>query len=230
MAADGSRARGRGVGSARVRFRIRPQIRRMPDGKPASYTYVDCMHSPTDNVVAAAAFPDVFILPDGTTLVLRAVEPGDRDRIRDLFGRLSPISRYRRYLSPKPELSASELAALSDIDHIRHEALAAVDQRNGSFVGVARSVQWPDRPEAAEMAIEVEDDRHGLGIGSCLTARILERARDNGFSSLTASALRDNLPARALLRRFGFSPVASSGPLIELERQLLVEMAVAPAA
>jgi GNAT superfamily N-acetyltransferase len=202
----------------------------MPDGKRTSYAYVDCMHSAPDNVITAAAFPDVFILPDGTTLVLRAVEPGDRDRLQDLFGRLSPLSRYRRFLSAKPDLGASELAALSDVDHLRHEALAAADQRDGSFAGVARYVQCPERPEAAEMAIEVDDELHGFGVGSCLTARILERARDNGFALLTATTLRENLPARALLRRFGFSPTASSGPLIELERELLVEMPVASAA
>jgi RimJ/RimL family protein N-acetyltransferase len=171
-------------------------------------------------LVAPAKFPDVFILPSETTLVLRAVQRTDRDRIHKLFHRLSEESRYRRFLTPKPELSERELAYLSDIDHVSHEAIAAVDQRDGSFAGVVRVVRWSDRPEAADIAIEVADELHHMGIGSCLTARILERARDLGMTTVTATTLRHNRPARALLKRFDFSPCASVGHEIELEREL----------
>src|SRR5205807_860040 len=68
--------------------------------------------------VAPAEFPDVFILPSGTTLVLRVVQCGDRDRIHELVQRLGDESRYRRFLTPKHELSERELAYLSDIDHV----------------------------------------------------------------------------------------------------------------
>jgi len=169
--------------------------------------------------VAPARFPDVFILPSGATLVLRAVERTDRDRIHELFDRLGEESRYRRFLTPKRELSERELADLSEIDHVRHEAIAAVDQRDGSFAGLVRVVARSDRP-AADMAIEVADELQHMGIGSCLTARILERAGEIGFATLTATTLRHNPPARALLKRFGFSAAASAGHEIELEREL----------
>lgn len=171
-------------------------------------------------IVAPSKFPDVFILPSGTTLVLRAVERTDRDRIHELFQRLSEESRYRRFLTPKRELSERELADLSDIDHVSHEAIAAVDQRDGSFAGVVRVVRRSDWPGAADIAIEVADELQHMGIGSCLTARILERGRDIGFATLTATTLRANPPARALLKRFDFSPCASAGHEIELEREL----------
>jgi RimJ/RimL family protein N-acetyltransferase len=171
-------------------------------------------------VVAPARFPDVYILPSGTRLVLRAVESTDRDRMHDLFHRLGDESRYRRFLMPKRDLSEWELAYLSDIDHVSHEAIAAVDQRDGSFAGLVRIVRRRDWPEAADMAIEVADDLQHMGIGSCLTARMLERARDIGFTTLTATTLRDNPAARALLKRFGFTPFASAGREIELQREL----------
>jgi ribosomal protein S18 acetylase RimI-like enzyme len=170
--------------------------------------------------VAPARFPDVFILPSGTTLVLRAVERTDGDRIRELFDRLGEESRYRRFLTPKRQLSERELADLSDIDHVSHEAIAAVDQRGGSFAGIVRVVQRSDWPEAADMAIEVADELQHMGIGSCLTARILERAREIGFATLTATTHRDNPPSRALLKRFGFRPYASAGHEIELKREV----------
>ena len=80
---------------------------------------------------------DVVALADGTRLRLRAIEIDDRDRIAALFARLSPQSRYRRFLSPKLKLTPRELSQLTDIDHIHHVAIAAVDDRDGSIVGVA---------------------------------------------------------------------------------------------
>jgi hypothetical protein len=65
------------------------------------------------------------VLADGRRLKIRPIEREDRDRLRRLFTRLTPESRYRRYLSPKPALSERELDHLLDIDHIHHEALAA---------------------------------------------------------------------------------------------------------
>jgi GNAT superfamily N-acetyltransferase len=171
-------------------------------------------------IATPATFPDVFILPSGTKLVLRAVQRSDRERIHELFTRLSEQSRYRRFLMPKRELSGWELAYLSDIDHVSHEAIAAVDQSDGSFAGIVRVVRRSDWPQAAEMAVEVADELQGLGIGSCLTARMLERARELGFVALTATTLRQNPPARALLKRFGFTPSAGDGREIELQREL----------
>jgi hypothetical protein len=52
-------------------------------------------------------------------------------------------------------LTSRELAFLTDIDHVAHGALAAVDQRDGSIVGVARYVGEADQPGVADVAVEV---------------------------------------------------------------------------
>ena len=88
------------------------------------------------SVLTSSAEPtDTLVLGDGTRLALRPLGSEDRDGVAALFARLSPESRYRRFLSPKRELTPRELAFLTDIDHIHHEAIAAVDQRDGSIVG-----------------------------------------------------------------------------------------------
>jgi RimJ/RimL family protein N-acetyltransferase len=139
--------------------------------------------------------------------------------------RLTPESRYRRYLSPKPALSERELDYLLDVDHVRHEALAAVDETNDSFVAAARYVQLPDQPDVADVAIEVADDFHRQGIGMALAICTLERARANGFRRVTAVTLHDNAPARALLRLLHFRPRASRGHEIEFALELTPELA-----
>jgi RimJ/RimL family protein N-acetyltransferase len=137
-----------------------------------------------------------------------------------LFERLTPESRRRRFLSPKPALTTRELAFLTDVDHLAHEAIAAVDQRDGSIVGVARYVGVADRPGVADVAVEVVDEIQNLGVGTALVARLVDRARANGITLLTATTLWENRPARALMRRLGFRARTSHGPEIELELEL----------
>jgi RimJ/RimL family protein N-acetyltransferase len=168
---------------------------------------------------------DPLVLADGRRLKIRPIERQDRDGLRRLFMRLTPESRYRRYLSPKPALSERELDHLLDVDHVRHVALAAVDEANGSFVAAARYVQLPDQPHVADVAIEVADDLHRQGIGTALAIRTLDRARANGFTHVTAITLHDNAPARALLRRLHFRPRSSSSHEIEFGLELTPDLA-----
>jgi len=148
---------------------------------------------------------------------IRPLEPSDRAGLAALFRRLSPESRRRRFLAPKPELSARELTYLTAVDHRDHEALAAVDRRDGSIVGVARYAGVAGRPGVADAAVAVADDWQRQGIGIALTRCLLGRARANEFDVVTASTLWDNRPARRLLRRLGFLARGSEGSVIELE-------------
>lgn len=151
------------------------------------------------------------------TIRLRPLGVRDRDGLATLFRRMSANSRYSRFLSPKPTLTDRELAYLTDIDHVNHEAIAAVDSRDGSIVGVARYVRLRVPPNVAEVSLEVADELHGLGIGTALATSIVQRARANGVTVLSASTLWENRSARAVMRRFGFRAIASSGSVVEFK-------------
>jgi RimJ/RimL family protein N-acetyltransferase len=168
--------------------------------------------------VAVASGParDELLLSDGTRLRLRPLTRDDRDGLLSLFHRLSEESRWRRFMSPKPTLAPRELDYLTDIDHVAHEAFAAVDERDGSLAGVARYVRHAGADCSAELAVEVADELQRRGIGTALCIRVVERARENGLTVLTATALWSNQPARRLLRRLGFHARRSQGREIEL--------------
>jgi RimJ/RimL family protein N-acetyltransferase len=168
------------------------------------------MESHQTSAVSAEAGP-------GPRFSIRPLLRGDRRGLAALFARLSRESRRLRFLSPKPELSERELTFLSNVDHIRHEALVAIDAVDGSIVGVARYVRWDDRPGAADVAIEVADDLQRSGIGLMLAKALVRRAHENGLTVLTATTLWENRPARALAHRVGFMARASLGTEIELE-------------
>ena len=137
------------------------------------------------------------MVANGTRISLRQVGADDHAALAALFARLTPESRYQRFLSPKCELTPRELTFVTDIDHPNHEAIAAVDQRDNSIVGVARSVRDADRTEVA-------DAFQRMGIGTALASLTNDRALANGLRFLTATTLWENPAARRLLRRHGF--------------------------
>jgi RimJ/RimL family protein N-acetyltransferase len=162
---------------------------------------------------------DDLNLRDGMRLRVRPIGPEDRERLLALFARLSEHSRYQRFLGPKVRLSDRELAYLTDIDHRNHEALAAIDERDGSIVAVARYAVWQGEERVADVSFAVADELHGHGIGTALTCRLLQLARANRITRLTASTFWTNAPALALLKRLAFR-VRDAGNVIDLDLDL----------
>ena len=150
-------------------------------------------------------------------LRVRRIEPGDEAALADLFARMSAESRRLRYLAVKPRLTGRELAYLTDVDHVSHEALAAVDER-GRLVAVARYAELS--PCTADVAVEVADDHHGRGLGAELMRRLADRARENGYLRLSATTLWENAAARALFKRLGYRATGSGGGAVDLELRL----------
>lgn len=167
-----------------------------------------------------AAVDESLVMADGTRMSLRQVGADDGGGMAGLFARLSPQSRFQRFLSPKRELTSRELTYLTDIDHINHQAIAAVDQRDGSILGIARYVRDPKRADAAEVAIEVADAHQRMGIGTALASITIRHARANGLTLLTATTLWENRAARGLLRHHGFRARQSRGREIHHELKL----------
>jgi RimJ/RimL family protein N-acetyltransferase len=153
-------------------------------------------------------------------IILMPVTRFDRERLADLFARMSRQTRYERFLHPKPDLTEDELTYFTDIDHRHHDALAAVDPRDGSFVGVARYAVADEDAMVADIAFAVVDDWQGRGIGTMLVHALLPRAAANGVNGFIALTLADNTRARSLLKRVGFRKVGSSHGVAELRLQL----------
>lgn len=163
-------------------------------------------------------------LPGGERIVVRPIEPGDKATLAEGMRRLSPESRYRRFLSPRDTLSESELAYLTEVDHTRHEALLALDPDTGEGVGVARFVRIDDRPGAAEVATTVVDDWQGKGVGSALLTRLTDRAREEGVRTFVGIVLEDNAAMQTLLADLGPTEVVQRGSgTVELSTALPAE-------
>jgi GNAT superfamily N-acetyltransferase len=143
-------------------------------------------------------------LRDGTPVLVRPIRPDDKALLRKGFERLSPASRYRRFLSPVDELSDAELAYLTEIDYLDHFAWAAVRaDRHDEGLGVARYIRVKDEPEVAEAAVTVIDEYQGRGLGTLLLALLGAAALAAGIRFFRAFVLADNIPMRDLLNSLG---------------------------
>jgi GNAT superfamily N-acetyltransferase len=161
--------------------------------------------------------PGQMTLADGARLRVRPIVPADREPLADAFDRLSDRSRHQRFLAPKAQLSARELDYLTDVDHVTHEALVAIDETTGHIVGIGRYATGSGGGVVADMALAVADAWQRRGIGHALAVRLVERARANRITRLTGTALADNHRVRALLDRLGFRVRSVSAGVVEVE-------------
>ncbi|HJR18603.1 MAG TPA: GNAT family N-acetyltransferase [Actinomycetota bacterium] len=144
-------------------------------------------------------------LLDGTRVVMRPIEPVDRDAIAEGFEHLSEESRYRRFMGGVKRLTPPILEALTDVDHNDHEAWVAYapDDRGSPGVGVARYVRLKDDPQIAEPAVTVIDEYQGRGLGTMMMDVLARDAVGHGIRRFRAYVLVENMPIIKILRRFG---------------------------
>ncbi len=139
-------------------------------------------------------------LRDGSRVEIRALSAADQAGLASGFERLSERSRYRRFLSPIPQLTPKQLAYFTDVDHHDHEALVAIEPASRYGLGVARYVRSRDYPDEAEFAVAVADDWQGRGLGTALLRQLAARAREEGITWFTGLVLGEN---RAMLHMLG---------------------------
>ncbi len=130
------------------------------------------------------------------------------------FERMSPESRYRRFFSAVPRLTARQLDYLTQLDHHDHEALIAIDEESGDGVAVARYVRTGEG--VAEPAVSVVDDWQGRGVASVLLDALVARARDEGIRTFAAPVLAENRPAIKIFERLGDTSVTPKGREVEI--------------
>lgn len=177
-------------------------------------------------MAARLALPTPSIAICEPAISIRELEASDRRAVAFTFGHLGERSRYQRYLSPKPFLSARDMSRLLDVDHWHHDALIAYSPPPRTPIGIARYVRL-DEFDAAELAIEVVDGWQRRGVGTALLAALQQRALRAGIRHFSVSLLRDNAGARALAAQLGRPEAATAaGSLVELRFDLTSPAAV----
>lgn len=166
---------------------------------------------------------DSVRLPSGREVAIRPIRPDDAQSLRAGYDRLSPESKYSRFLAPKPHLSSSDTTYLVQVDGCDHVALVATPVDDpGRIIGVARFVRLPEDPQIAEFAIVVGDDFQREGLATALLQRLAIDAQGRGIARFRATMLAENYAAYQLVQRLagGVARERLLGTVNELEIDL----------
>lgn len=139
-------------------------------------------------------------LQEGSLVQLRLVRPSDKAQLRRAFTRLSPDSRYRRFLAAKDRLTDADLQYLTEVDGWNHTAIAAIDEVTREGIGIARFVRLPGESTVAEAAITVADDWAERGLGRLLLDRLVEAAHEREVEIFRVEVLARDAGTIRLIR------------------------------
>ncbi|OUM03854.1 hypothetical protein A8M77_04740 [Variovorax sp. JS1663] len=141
---------------------------------------------------------------NGTSVLVRPIEPGDFERERDFVNGLSPQTGYQRLMNPRKP-STAELERWTRVDRAHEGVLVATVSEGGpeQQIGVARYAMESEDGEA-EFAIVIADAWQGTGVGHHLLASLIELARQSGVRRVFGTTLSENRAMLGLARRLGF--------------------------
>jgi RimJ/RimL family protein N-acetyltransferase len=138
------------------------------------------------------------VLRDGSIVHVCPVKPSDAPAVTLLLKGLSDRSRWMRFFSAFPDLAKAARWA-TEVDNDRRYGLVATVDGHGQMVGHAGLERESDRPERAEVALEIADAMQGKGLGTALLCQLAEAANELGIQVLDAEVLPEN---RQMIRVF----------------------------
>jgi acetyltransferase len=152
-----------------------------------------------------------WVQPDGTEITVRPIKPEDADLEVEFFSKLSPETKYRRFMNTMRELPPAMVARLTQIDYDREMAFVATLDEDGREVeiGVCRYAVNPDG-ESCEFAIVVADDWQHRGLARKLMGTLIETARNKGLQYMNGVFLSNNERMLKFVQSLGF--VLSNDP------------------
>jgi acetate---CoA ligase (ADP-forming) len=147
-----------------------------------------------------------LIMRDGQSLKVRPIMPADREKLRNLFYRLSPQTRYLRFGFMKTYISEQELDYFTSVNPPDMYAFIAImgELEQERIVAVGRWFLGPDG-KSAEIAFVVEDHIQVRGIGTALLEQLAETALKYKIKRFIARVLPENTRMAEVFEESGFS-------------------------
>lgn len=168
----------------------------MPD-KPAGYP---------------SRYEGIVILKDGRKVFSRPILPSDGPLLKGLFERLSPQSRYQRFLVTLKSLSLDMIYNFTHVDYESRCAIVALIEEEGkdAIIAVARYAYDPIEKNT-DVAVAVRDDWQQMGLGKQLLKEIIQIGRDHGIKCFVAVADSQNLAIKHIFTELGLDVEFFSG-------------------
>lgn len=143
------------------------------------------------------------VLPDGTHVLMRPLRPEDAALYPDFIQHVTREDARLRFFSAISELSDKRIAELTRLDYERAMAFIAIDEANGTMLGVIRLHLDEDR-SGGEYAVIVRSALKGHGLGWLLMQRMIEYARTIGLTRVHGQVLAENTMMLHMCEHLGF--------------------------
>lgn len=162
----------------------------------------------------------IYETRDGTKLDARSAFAEDEPALEAFFERVRDDDRRFRFLSAARHVGHDQLAPLTHCDHWRTESFLVLEHETGALVASAM-LACDARMETGEIAVSIDGDYRGRGIGWAILDMLGEEARKRGLKSVISIEDRDNHAAIELERERGFVPHGIEGDphLVLLEKR-----------
>ncbi|MER5480302.1 GNAT family N-acetyltransferase [Streptomyces sp. NPDC002734] len=155
------------------------------------------MQSPSDRHEYPAHWEADVVLRDGGITHVRPITEDDAERLVSFYEQVSDESKYLRFFSPYPRLSAKDVHRFTHHDYVDRVGLAATV--GGEFIATVRydRVDADGMPasapaDEAEVAFLVQDAHQGRGVASAMLEHIAAVARERGVRRFAAEVLPGN--------------------------------------
>jgi RimJ/RimL family protein N-acetyltransferase len=146
-------------------------------------------------------------LRSGLEVIVRALKPGDREKIARAIRGLDRESIYTRLFTYRKELTEAGLERIMHFDPDSEVVLIVTTGSDAgeTVIGSGRYVVIPGRTDvrSAEVAFMVEEDYHGQGIASRLLRHLADVARAQRIARFEASVLPKNTAMLSVFARSG---------------------------
>lgn len=152
-----------------------------------------------------SGYEGLITMKDGRTVFTRPILDTDKHLLTGLFEKLSPQSRYQRFLVTLRSLSEDMLYHFTHVDYESSCAIVAVIEEEGreALIAVARYAYDPIE-KITDLGVAVRDDWQQLGLGKQLLKKIIRIGKDHGLSRFEAVADPQNLAIRHIFSVLGY--------------------------
>ena len=144
-----------------------------------------------------------IFLDDGAMLVLRPIDPADVDALIRAFKRMTPEQVRARVFHALSELPEPVARAMCRTDPDEGVALVATDPDGAEIRGEAR-VHFDPVTQSAELAIAIDPEYTGRGLGRILVENLIEASKAHGALEIWGDTQAGNFAMLRLTRRLGF--------------------------
>lgn len=154
----------------------------------------------------------------GARIFIRPIAPVDAERMAHALKFGDPETIRRRFLTGAPPKARGAIDYLVTPDYIWRLALIAMDDE-GNSIGIGR-YEGNRSSESAEIAIVVDPQWRGHGVGSLLLGHLEPHARSVGIHQFVGLYQPDNTAVAALLKSLGYDSAPMIDGLVSVTKSL----------